>query len=83
MELAKFLNIDINVLRKQYKLIKMFPFDDEFKLMITIYKDKNKYFTIVKGAGEILLDLSYYICINNTKIMLLKMQNIKTNLNFN
>ncbi|MCG3566641.1 MAG: cation-transporting P-type ATPase [Candidatus Phytoplasma australasiaticum] len=82
LELAKFLNIDINVLRKQYKLIKMFPFDDEFKLMITIYKDKNKYFTIVKGAGEILLDLSYYICINNTKNNVIKNAKYKDEFEF-
>ncbi|XKW59138.1 cation-translocating P-type ATPase [Candidatus Phytoplasma australasiaticum] len=57
-------------------------FDDEFKLMITIYKDKNKYFTIVKGAGEILLDLSYYICINNTKNNVIKNAKYKDEFEF-
>ncbi|MDO8023767.1 MAG: cation-transporting P-type ATPase [Pigeon pea little leaf phytoplasma] len=61
VELSKFLNIDLSELQQQYKLIKMFPFDDHSKLMIAIYKYQHQYLTIFKGAGEIILDLSYYI----------------------
>ncbi|MDO8064111.1 cation-translocating P-type ATPase [Candidatus Phytoplasma bonamiae] len=66
VELSKFLNIDVAELQQQYKLIKIFPFDDHSKLMIAIYKYQHRYLTIVKGAGEIILDLSYYIY-NNQK----------------
>ncbi|MFW8664570.1 cation-transporting P-type ATPase, partial [Candidatus Phytoplasma citri] len=83
LELSKFLNINVAKLQQQYKLIKIFPFDDHLKLMMAIYKYQNQYLTIFKGAGEIILDLSYYIYINKKQKNVIKSEKYKEEFEFN
>ncbi|MDV3166105.1 MAG: cation-transporting P-type ATPase ['Waltheria sp.' little leaf phytoplasma] len=83
LELSKVLNINVSKLQQQYKMIKIFPFDDHLKLMMAIYKYQNQYLTIFKGAGEIILDLSYYIYINKKQKNVIKSEKYKEEFEFN
>ncbi|MEC4559087.1 MAG: cation-transporting P-type ATPase ['Conium maculatum' witches'-broom phytoplasma] len=61
IDLAHLLQIDVNTLREENIRLKEFPFDDKYKLMITIYQLKNRKYIIIKGAGEIICHLSNYV----------------------
>jgi Ca2+-transporting ATPase len=61
IELANYYNFDIKKIQKENIKIKEFPFNDYHKFMATIHKKEKKYFLIMKGACEILLNLSFYI----------------------
>ncbi|MDO8168087.1 cation-translocating P-type ATPase [Candidatus Phytoplasma melaleucae] len=61
VNLAHLLNLDIYKLRLKNPKIKEFPFDDHYKIMITIHKNLKRYYLIIKGAGEIVLNLSSHI----------------------
>ncbi|KAB8121955.1 MAG: cation transport ATPase, P-type [Candidatus Phytoplasma cynodontis] len=61
IEFIKSYNIDLDIIKKNNIKLKEFPFDNENKITITIYKQTNTFLLVMKGACEILLKLSNYI----------------------
>ncbi|WP_017193670.1 cation-translocating P-type ATPase [Vaccinium witches'-broom phytoplasma] len=61
IDLAHLWQIDVNLLREENIRLKEFPFDDKHKLMITIHRLKSRKYIIIKGAGEIICNLSNYV----------------------
>ncbi|MCQ9618717.1 MAG: Cation transporting ATPase [Candidatus Phytoplasma pruni] len=61
IDLAYLWQIDVNLLREENIRLKEFPFDDKYKLMITIHRLKSRKYIIIKGAGEIICNLSKYV----------------------
>ncbi|WBL31581.1 cation-translocating P-type ATPase [Candidatus Phytoplasma sacchari] len=62
VDLANLCNLEMYLIKKEKNIkIKEFPFDNYHKFTLTIYKYKDYFLFIMKGACEILLKLSSYI----------------------
>ncbi|KND62740.1 cation-translocating P-type ATPase [Candidatus Phytoplasma phoenicium] len=65
INLARLWNFDFVNLTKIYRKTKEFPFDDHYKLMITIHEHQDTFLVVIKGAGELILRLSSLISYND------------------
>lgn len=61
IDLGYSLNLNIYQIQKNNKKIKELPFDNNKKFMMTIHQKDNKKYLIIKGAVEILFNLSSFI----------------------
>ncbi|PQP79343.1 hypothetical protein C6B37_02055, partial [Candidatus Phytoplasma phoenicium] len=64
INLAHTWDFDFANLSKIYKKVKEFPFDEHYKLMITIHEYQKQFLILIKGASEKLLHLSSFISYN-------------------
>ncbi len=77
IEAGKQANISENELKQEYSLITEFSFDNERMMMSQIYKYKQEYMVLVKGALEPILERSIKIKINETEISLSEVEKDK------
>ncbi|MDV3198096.1 MAG: cation-transporting P-type ATPase [Vigna little leaf phytoplasma] len=61
-------DFDIQHIYNIYTKVKEFPFDDYYKLMITIHQFEKSFFVLLKGAAEIILRLTDFIFEENRVI---------------
>ncbi|MEZ0180287.1 cation-translocating P-type ATPase ['Camptotheca acuminata' phytoplasma] len=65
INLAHLWKLNIKEIQNKNKKIKEFPFDNNYKFMITIHQKDQERYLIIKGAYEIILNLSNYIQYKN------------------
>ncbi|QTX02618.1 cation transport ATPase, P-type [Candidatus Phytoplasma luffae] len=73
IDLGYLWKLNILEIQKENPKIKEFPFDSNYKLMLTIHQKDTKKYLIIKGAYEIILGLSSYI--NRYQKNILKKEN--------
>lgn len=76
IDLGNLLKLNIYQLARENPKIKEFPFDSTKKFMVTIHQKGNDKFLIIKGAVEVLFNLSHFIQYKN-EIVVKNKENIK------
>ncbi|WP_238055088.1 cation-translocating P-type ATPase [Candidatus Phytoplasma ziziphi] len=76
IDLGNLLKLNIQQLVREHQKIKEFPFDSTKKFMVTVHQKGNDKFLIIKGAVEVLFNLSHCIQYKN-EIVVKNKKNIK------